>query len=133
MSPRKNSLETVEIHSTVSATIPHIPFNTIARHILGSNYSLSLLICGDSLARRINKETRKKTYSPNVLSFELEKNSGEIILNLRKAEREARTYKTTLKERIVLLFVHGCYHLKGHDHSDEMDALEEKARKRFGK
>ena len=131
MGVKTNNQKTVEIHSTVSVSIAYIPFNEIAESVLGKNYSLSLLICGDSLARRINKETRKKTYAPNVLSFELEKNVGEIVLNIRKAEREARTFKTTLKNRIILLFVHGCYHLKGHDHSDEMEALEAKTIKRF--
>ena len=89
MNPREHTLRTVELRSTVRSRIPVVPFESIARAILGPRYTLSLVICGDTLARRINKETRKKSYSPNVLSFELDADNGEIILNLRKAEREA--------------------------------------------
>ncbi|NBV76761.1 rRNA maturation RNase YbeY [bacterium] len=128
---KKDTLRTVELHSTVRSPIPPIPFERIARSVLGTSYSLSLVICGDTLARRINTETRKKTYSPNVLSFELDAHNGEIILNIRKAEREARRYKTTLKERLILLFVHGCYHLKGYDHGGAMDRLEAATRAHF--
>ncbi len=103
----------------------------MAQEILSKQYQLSLVICGDSLARRMNKEWRKKTYKPNVLSFPLAKNEGEIFLNVRKAEREARTMDISAKARIAHLFVHGCFHLIGHKHGDKMDALERKVLKKF--
>jgi rRNA maturation RNase YbeY len=108
-----------------------IPFDRIAEVILGSRYELSLVICGDTLARRINIESRKKTYAPNVLSFPLARNEGEIFLNVRKAEREARTMEISAKQRIAHLFVHGCYHLKGLKHGNAMDDAEETMLKRF--
>src|SRR3990167_2810110 len=77
-----------------------IPFEEIAQAVLGKNYELSLVICGDNLARRMNREYRlpslklrqasKKNYSPNVLSFPLSKTEGEIFLNVRAAARGAR-------------------------------------------
>ncbi|OHB20125.1 MAG: rRNA maturation RNase YbeY [Parcubacteria group bacterium RIFCSPHIGHO2_01_FULL_56_18] len=109
-----------------------LPFEAIARAILPSGYQLSLVICGDDLAQRMNKEYRKKTYKPNVLSFPISKNEGEIFLNIRKAEREARTMGIPANWRIAHLFIHGCAHLKGHDHSDSMDALESKVLRKFG-
>jgi probable rRNA maturation factor len=100
--------------------------------ILGKGYSLSLVICGDSLAQRLNSEHRKKNYKPNVLSFPLDDSEGEIFLNVRKAAREAKAAGISVNNRIALLFVHGCYHLKGHEHSDAMEAAEQKVLKKFG-
>jgi probable rRNA maturation factor len=122
----------IGIKATYRGKVPRIAFLRIARYILGDTYELSLVICGDSLAQRMNKEYRKKTYKPNVLSFPISKNEGEIFLNIPKAAREARQYRTTLEKRAALLFVHGCYHLKGLDHSDKMEALEQKTLRRFG-
>ena len=90
-----------------------IPYDKIANAVLGKNYELSLVVCGDDLARRMNKEYRKKNYKPNVLSFPLSRSEGEIFLNVRAAAREARRYKVPLRDRLAFLFVHGCFHLKG--------------------
>jgi len=102
--------------------MPRVAFEHIAREILGQRYDLSLVICGDTLARRINIESRKKTYKPNVLSFPIDQHEGEIFLNIRKAQREAKQLGITARERIAFLFIHGCLHLAGMDHQDDVDA-----------
>ena len=121
----------VDIRKTIRGSVPRIPFEALATSVLGKNYELSVVVCGDKLARRMNKEYRKKTYAPNVLSFPLENNEGEIFLNIRKAEREARMYGTTLTARLALLYVHGLYHLKGLDHGAHMERLEQTTLKKF--
>jgi len=80
----------------------------------------------------MNREYRKKTYSPNVLSFPYSAQDGEIFLNVRKAEREARQMGVAVHTRLALLFVHGCYHLKGHLHGVTMERLEQKTLRKFG-
>lgn len=120
-----------DIKTTIRGPVPRIPFVEIAQAVLGSNYTLSLVVCGDKLAQRMNKEYRNKSYYPNVLSFPLDKTDGEIFLNIRKAAREARLLETTATKRAALLFVHGLFHLKGMDHSDKMEAEEQKILKRF--
>ncbi|MEK7509389.1 MAG: rRNA maturation RNase YbeY [Patescibacteria group bacterium] len=115
----------VEITRTVKDTV-RLPFEEMARAVLPANYELSLVICGDMLAQRMNTQYRKKTYKPNVLSFPLSKHEGEIFLNIRKAAREARRLGIPARARIAHLFVHGCAHLKGLDHGKRMDALERK-------
>lgn len=112
--------------------VPRIPFERIAQEVLGAKYHLSVVVCGDSLARRINTLYRKKTYAPNVLSFELDRYEGEIFLNIRKAEREARQLGTSVKKRLALLYVHGLFHLKGMNHSDHMERLEQRTLRKFG-
>lgn len=109
-----------------------IPYERIARRILGEHYDLSLTLCGDALARRMNTLYRKKTYSPNVLSFPYAETDGEIFLNIRKAEREAQRTGTSVKKRTALLLVHGCFHLKGYDHGATMERLERKTLRACG-
>jgi probable rRNA maturation factor len=80
----------------------------------------------------VNTKYRKKTYAPNVLSFTYAKTDGEIILNIRKAEREARTFGVSVNERVAFLFIHGCLHLKGFAHGHKMDTLEKTHLKKAG-
>jgi len=108
-----------------------IPYDKIANAVLGKNYELSLVVCGDDLARRMNKEYRKKNYKPNVLSFPLSRSEGEIFLNVRAAAREARRYKVPLRDRLAFLFVHGCFHLKGLSHGRIMEAQEQRILRAF--
>lgn len=121
----------IDIKTTIRGTVPRIPFEEIAHAVLGEKYSLSLVICGDKLSKRINTEYRNKTYYPNVLSFPLDKNEGEIFLNIRKAAREARQMDITTTKRAALLYVHGLFHLKGMDHSDRMEAEEQRILRQF--
>ncbi len=111
---------------TTRGQLPRIPFEKLAASILGPSYTLSLVVCGDDLAQRMNVTYRKKNYRPNVLSFPLAKAEGEIFLNIRKAAREARSEGVSVDDRVAFLFIHGCLHLKGHDHGDTMDSLEDR-------
>lgn len=121
----------IDIKVTIRGSVPRIPFEEMTRAVLGDKYTLSLVVCGDKLAQRINTEYRNKTYYPNVLSFPLSKTEGEIFLNVRKAAREARQLETTTTKRTALLFVHGLFHLRGMDHSDRMEAEEQRILKQF--
>ena len=125
-------MSNIDIKTTIRGSVPRIAFNEIAIAVLGKNYQLSLVLCGDRLAQRLNKEHRNKTYYPNVLSFPIFPGEGEIFLNIRKAEREARQFGVSAKQRIALLYVHGLFHLKGLDHSDKMEAEEQKILRKFG-
>ncbi len=121
---------TLEIKRTIRRPAPDLPYENIARSVLGNSYELSLVICGDTLAQKMNVAYRKKDYKPNVLSFPYSESEGEIFLNVPCASREAKKYGIALKKRLALLFVHGCFHLAGHDHGDEMEALEQKILKK---
>ncbi|OGG70580.1 rRNA maturation RNase YbeY [Candidatus Kaiserbacteria bacterium RIFCSPHIGHO2_12_FULL_53_13] len=122
----------IEIARTIRGSYPRVPFEKIAREILGRGYALSLVLCADTLARRINRTYRKKEYTPNVLSFSLGRSEGEIFLNVRKAARESVALKIAASERVAHLFIHGCLHLKGHKHSDKMDSEEIRVLRQFG-
>lgn len=117
---------------TLSRTrVPAIPFKEIKERVVGPSFEVSLVLVGDSLARRLNKERRNKTYSANVLTFPITKNSGEIFLNIRKAAHEARRYGNTHRSWLILLFIHGLLHLKGMEHSSTMEDTEDRLLREF--
>lgn len=121
------------VRSTVRGTYPRIPFDTIAAEILGTHYEVSVLIAGDTLSSTLNKKHRGKTYAPNVLSFPLSKNTGEIVLNPRASAREAARFNHSEREHFCFLYIHGLLHLKGFDHGRAMERLEEAHLRRFSR
>ena len=120
------------IKATVRRSVPPLPYEQLVRIVLGPRYELSLVLCGDALARKLNKQHRHKTYAANVLSFPLSATEGEIFLNVVAAAREARRFETTSRKRLALLFVHGLLHLKGLRHGRTMDTRERKILRAFG-
>lgn len=119
---------------TLSSTIAHFPsfpYQEIKDAILGKSYTLSVAFVGTARARRLNREYRHKDYVPNVLSFPLDATTGELYLCPEIAYPEAKDFNLTKDGYIAFLFIHGCLHLKGHDHGDTMEALEQRYLKRF--
>ncbi|MCA9360664.1 rRNA maturation RNase YbeY [Candidatus Nomurabacteria bacterium] len=124
-------MSTFNITTTVKKYPKKLPYEEIKTKILGVKYVLSLVFVGKKKAASINKSTRNKTYSPNVLSFPLTDQAGEIIICPDTAVREAKKFDLTKDGYIAFLFIHGLLHLKGHDHGDTMDKLERKYLKAF--
>ncbi len=119
---------------SISATAKHYPtwpYETIKNAILGKSYLLSLSFVGPTRAQAFNQTYRKKEYVPNVLSFPLDETTGEIIICPQVAKREAKKFNLSIDGYTAYLFIHGCVHLKGHDHGDTMDRLEQKYMKQF--
>lgn len=109
-----------------SGIIPNLPYKKIKEEILGKDYDLNVIFCSPSLSQKLNKEYRGKDYATNILSFPLEVNVGEIYIQLQKTRIDAKNHNMSYNKFIHLLYIHGCLHLIGHDHSDEMDGLEDK-------
>lgn len=120
------------ITTTVKTYPQKHPYQEIADKILGKRYELSLVFIGKARATSLNQQYRNKSYSPNVLSFPLDDQTGEIFICPQVAKCEAADYDLTPDAYVAFLFIHGCLHLKGHDHGDTMDKLELKYLKQFG-
>ena len=119
------------ITNTTKERVPALPFLRLKESVLGKNYELSLVIATDALARKLNRNYRGKTYTPNVLAFPIDKTHGEIFLNLREAERERATRALSYRHFVALLFVHALLHLKGYRHSSTMEGKEVKLLSKF--
>lgn len=93
--------------------------------ILGELFNLSVCFIEPKKSKSINKSLRKKNKPANVLSFSLDKNSGEVLINL-DTKKEALVFGMNHKNYIEYLLVHGCLHIKGFDHGKKMEAEEDK-------
>lgn len=111
--------------------IPSIPYVSIKETILGKKYNLTVIFCTKEESRERNRVYRDKDYPTNILSFPLEKNEGEIYISLSTARSDAKKFDLTYEGFLHLLLVHGCLHLKGHDHGSTMETLEQTYFKKF--
>lgn len=102
--------------------IPSFPYETVKNDVLGKKYNLSLSFVGPTRAQKLNATYRQKTYTPNVLSFPLGADCGEIVICPEVARREAHTYHQSKDGHIAFLYIHGLLHLKGHDHHTDVEA-----------
>lgn len=107
----------ISISNKTKKPLPKASFASIAEHILGKRYELSLVFCGDALSKRLNGAYRGKDYPTNVLSFPISEEVGEIFINLSKRGPFS----------VPELFIHGCFHLKGMEHGRTMETAEKAA------
>ncbi len=124
--------ENFQILNMTKSTLPRVPFDKIKEEILGEKYELSMVFCGNRKSKELNKIYRNKDYTPNVLSFPLDKNSGEIFINPHVAKKEAPKFDKNYKDFVAYLFIHACLHLKGMEHGSTMDKAEKKFSNKFG-
>jgi len=127
--------DSVSIQNTTRGkvlTLPLVKILQIKNKILGKKYTLSLAFVGTCTARKINLQTRNKTYTPNTLSFQYTKNSGEIILCPVIIKKQALQNKAKYADYLAFILIHSLLHLKGLDHGIKMELLEQKLVKEFG-
>lgn len=124
--------DNLNIKNTTKGKLPSLPFEDIKNHVLGKKYELSLVFIGDKLSQKLNRQYREKNKPTNILSFPLSETSGEIFINAKQAQREAKKFDRDFKNFIAFLFIHGLVHLKGFEHSSKMEKQEELVRNKFG-
>lgn len=88
---------------------------------------LAIVLAGDGLVRRLNRDFRGQDKPTNVLSF-AERDGGravglgDVVLAHGTVAREARLQGKALAAHMSHLVVHGVLHLLGHDHVAERAA-----------
>lgn len=123
--------ENFTIINKTNGKLPRLPFADIKNQILGKDYSLSLVIVSEKEIHKLNKEYRKVDDPTDILSFEIDKNIGEMFICLKKAKEKSILFERKYNNFLSFLFIHGCVHLLGFDHGIKMEKLEEKYRKHF--
>ncbi len=108
-----------------------VPFVLIKNKILNKKYELSLVLITPQAQKKINLKYRNKNESTNILSFPLSKTSGEITMDLQKVKKDAPLFNMSYTQFFKYLFIHGCLHLKGFEHSSTMESQERKYLKMF--
>ncbi len=120
---------------SLTATVRHypsLPYAKMKDDILGKKYALSLAFVGSARAQKLNLMHRQKSYVPNVLSFPLAEDMGEIFIAPQVAKKEASKFSMSVNGYIGFLFIHALLHLKGLDHGDTMDRAEKKYCTKYG-
>jgi len=98
---------------------------------------VSLVLAGDRLLRRLNRDYRGKDRPTDVLSFPGdggEAGLGDVVISVETAGRNARRLGRSLLQELDVLALHGFLHVLGHDHETDdgtMDRLERRLRRRL--
>ena len=94
--------------------------------ILGKKYYLSVAFVGDATSKKTNNATRGKDYPTDILSFPLDDSAGEILICPNMAKKKNKEFDMSYSHFLIFIFIHGCLHLRGLDHGEEMEKLEDK-------
>jgi probable rRNA maturation factor len=106
-------------------------FDSIKDTILGKKYELSVAYLSPTQQKKLNKKYRNIDKTTNVLSFSYSKTSGELTFDLVKVKKDAPLFEMSYSKFLQYLFIHGCLHLKGYEHSATMEKEEQKFLKKF--
>jgi len=85
--------------------------------------SLSVALVDDARISRLNHQLLHHSGPTDVIAFEAEQdtegNSGEIIISVQTAQRQAQKYGHSLMAELCLLSIHGLLHVMGYEDQTE--------------
>ena len=105
-----------------------------AGRTLGAEGEVTVVLAGDGLLRRLNRDYRGKDRPTDVLSFPGgggEEGLGDVVISVPMAGRNARREGHTVLQELDILALHGFLHVLGYDHETDdgtMDRLEQRLR-----
>jgi probable rRNA maturation factor len=99
--------------------------------------ALTFIFMDSKEAQSLNKQFRKKNYATNVLTFNLDEATADIVICTEVVKREAKEQRKPLQSHLAHMIIHGTLHAVGFDHEAKTDAqametLEIQVLKRFG-
>lgn len=113
--------------------LPSLPFSDVKDHILGKKFSLSIAFVDLETMEALSQKFKGNKKHTNILTFPLDTNDAEIVMNLKTIRSVAKDFGMSYYEHLLFLFIHGCLHLKGYKHGPKMEALEESLLRKFWK
>lgn len=121
----------LKIKRTTKGKLPGLPFVSMKEKIMGKKYDLSIVFLNKKQIENLSQTWKGDKTHKNILSFPLDKDSGEIILNLETIRTEAKNFNKKYHEYLGFLVIHGMLHLKGFAHGSKMEKEEKKFVKMF--
>jgi len=121
----------LSVQNQTKGKLPSLSFDIYKSAVLGSKYELSVNFVSEAQIHKLNNVYRGFDKPTDILSFPLDKSSGEIFICLKKVTEKAPLFERSKENYLVYLYIHGLVHLKGYDHGEEMEKLETKFRKKF--
>ncbi len=110
----------------------------VLRHYRRENENITVVLCGNRLIKKLNREYLSKNSPTDVISFPIHeivedgKYLGDIAISIPYALKSAKERGETLEDELKILIIHGVLHLLGWDHendSGEMKKEENKLKK----
>jgi probable rRNA maturation factor len=98
---------------------------------------MALVLAGDRLLRRLNRDYRGQDRATDVLSFPGgggEGGLGDVVISVETADRNARAGGRSRARELDVLALHGFLHVLGYDHETDdgtMGRLERRLRARL--
>ncbi len=109
-----------------------------AKKATGLLGDVTVLLCGNTRIRQLNRDFRGKNKATDVLSFPAEEHAvdtaGDLAVSLETAAKQAADHGHDLLTEVRVLLLHGMLHLAGFDHetdTGEMQQREAELRDRF--
>jgi probable rRNA maturation factor len=133
----------IAINNRTKSRLPLALLKTVIKKFLLSHRlasgEVSLVLVGDALMRRLNRERRGKDKVTDVLSFrEADTASikphylGEVVIDYQQIKRQAKMFKTDVRQELIFILVHGLLHLEGfNDKTDKEARVMETLAKKF--
>lgn len=119
------------ITNTTKSKLPRLPFVSIKNYILGEEFNLSVGFISPTKQKKLNNLYRKINKTTNILSFPISKKEGQITFDLQKVKKDAPLFDMSYTKFLKFLFIHGCLHLKGFEHSSTMEKEEKRILNKF--
>ncbi len=109
-------------------------------------FEISITLINDKKMQKINKQYRNKDKTTDVLSFsQLEGEHiphiedrltllGDVIISYETCYKQAKEKNKSFYEELLILLIHGIYHLLGYDHErskEEEKIMKDKERKLY--
>jgi probable rRNA maturation factor len=99
--------------------------------------ALTFIFIDTNAARDLNKQFRKKNYATNVLTFNLDEATADIVICTQVVKQEAKDQRKPLQSHLAHMVIHGTLHAVGFDHevktdAKAMEAIEIQVLTRFG-
>jgi probable rRNA maturation factor len=129
----------IEVNGAAVPRLTRREITAFARKVLlklHQDIGVSIAFVDDETMTDLNRRFRHKNRPTDVLTFPGdEMSSGEIIICIDQARRQAADEKHSLATEVRYLILHGILHALGHDHETdhgEMNALELDLREAVG-
>ena len=95
--------------------------------------NITIILCNDTMIRRLNREFLHNNSATDVLSFNLNTQKsdnllGEVYVNLDHTRKQAQEFGVTFWNELVRLTIHGILHLYGYN--DNTKIAEQRMTKR---
>ena len=92
----------------------------VLRKLKLSSKTIYITFISDYKMKKINNEYRQKNTSTDVLSFNYENSSnnvmGEILISMNYCKKNILKNKNSLSKEVIILSIHGILHLLGYYH-----------------